>query len=199
MKVKTKALSGLFEARKTVARSTLAVMLAAAAWGCSSTVSQETTASITREVGYPSPERKPALGKQAVTQKRQNWCARPISGGLPISARPAASEAPRAASFVRSSAGQVSVVFRSECAVSKNEVVSLFQCNLPKGGVAGRSMPGSSAEPICTADTGRPRNPFPAGVTRPGRVSPRCGSGLRPRNCRAEAWRTRHLASPVRS
>ena len=69
MKVKTKALFGLFEARKTVARSTLAVMLAAAAWGCSSTVSQETTASITREVGYPSPERKPALGKQAVTQK----------------------------------------------------------------------------------------------------------------------------------
>ena len=69
MKVKTKALSGLFEARKTVARSTLAVMLAAAAWGCSSTVTEETTASITREVGYPSPERKPALGKQAVTQK----------------------------------------------------------------------------------------------------------------------------------
>ena len=69
MKVKSKALSGLFEARKTVARSTLAVILAVTTWGCSSTVSQETTASIAREVGYPLPERKPAPGKQAVTQK----------------------------------------------------------------------------------------------------------------------------------
>jgi hypothetical protein len=69
VKVKSKALAGLFEARKTVARSTLAVMLAVTNWGCSSTVSQETTASIAREVGYPLPERKPAPGKRAVTQK----------------------------------------------------------------------------------------------------------------------------------
>ncbi|MFQ6240364.1 hypothetical protein [Sinorhizobium meliloti] len=69
MKVKSKALSGLFEARKTIAHSTLAVMLAVTTWGCSSTVSQETTASIAREVGYPLPERKPAPGNQAVTQK----------------------------------------------------------------------------------------------------------------------------------
>ncbi len=49
MKVKSKALAGLFEARKNVARSTLAVILAVTTWGCSSTVSQETTASIARK------------------------------------------------------------------------------------------------------------------------------------------------------
>lgn len=69
MKVKSIALSGLFNAHLAIVRSTLAVMVAAATWGCSSTVSQETTSSITREVGYPMPEKRPAPAKQAVTQK----------------------------------------------------------------------------------------------------------------------------------
>ncbi|WP_027997387.1 hypothetical protein [Sinorhizobium arboris] len=69
MKVKSRALSGLFDARGKIARGTLAVMLAAAACGCSTAISQETTASITREVGYPVPEKKIVRDKKVARQK----------------------------------------------------------------------------------------------------------------------------------
>lgn len=88
MKVKSKAFAGLFEARKTVARSTLAVILAVTTWGCSSTVSQETTASIAREVGYPLPERKPAPSKRAVTQKKPKLVRSAYLGRAPYVCTP---------------------------------------------------------------------------------------------------------------
>jgi hypothetical protein len=88
VKVKPKALSGLFEARKTVVRSTLAVMLAAASWGCSSTVSQETTSSITPAVGYPLPQGKPAPGKQAVKQKAPKLVRSAFLGRAPYVCTP---------------------------------------------------------------------------------------------------------------
>lgn len=69
MKVKSERVSRLFEARGRLSRGAAAALLVLTVCGCSSTVSQETTSSVTRAAGYPLPDRKPVQGKQAVAQR----------------------------------------------------------------------------------------------------------------------------------
>ncbi|MDX0566328.1 hypothetical protein BMJ34_35135 [Sinorhizobium medicae] len=88
MKVKSTARSGLFYTHRTIVRSTLAVMVAAASCGCSSTVSQETTSSITREAGYSIPDRKPAPRKQAVANKANKLVRSAYLGRAPYICTP---------------------------------------------------------------------------------------------------------------